>query len=95
MKYEKNSRFLLCSALLISNCMSAKADHMNGSSPCSNQYFTMQETGIRGTYTGTHNYTCTVTYYIKSHNKYCSSCGAYVGGIYLCMHRDAYLWKYY
>ena len=82
----------LCLCLFASNNVVARAEHMNGSNsnlPCTNTYVYWRGNGVKGTYTGSHNYTCTVTYYIYAHYKECTSCGAILGNgpTYKCTER--------
>lgn len=53
--------------------------------PCNNSYYRMVESHTVSTSIGTHNYTCTVTYYVNWHKKICTSCGGDAGvKIYQC-----------
>lgn len=47
--------------------------------PCNSTYYTLGHHPQVGRSTGTHNYTCTVTYYAYRHSKWCNSCGASLG----------------
>ncbi len=42
--------------------------------PCNNTYYTLGDNVRVGLNYGTHNYTCTVSYYAYRHTKWCASC---------------------
>ena len=71
----------MCVLMFAGTGITAHAEHYNpiDKSPCSNIHYKLQDDVVLHTSNGTHNYVCTVTYYIYSHKKYCSSCGAFLG----------------
>lgn len=70
----------LCIFAVSANSINARAEHITGDgTPCNNTYVLLQDNNLVSTYTGTHNYTCTVTYYVYSHAIKCSACKTYLG----------------
>lgn len=68
---------------VIAMCISvtANAEHNKPGTkiPCTNTHYTLGHHSKVSESKGTHNYTCTVTYYTYRHSKWCSSCEASLG----------------
>ncbi len=73
--------------MVMFSVLPAKADHYNPSGgKCNNTYYSLSHVAQTQAYGTQHNTSCMIANYVWSHNKYCSSCGAYLssGPTYLC-----------
>lgn len=74
----------MCVLMFAGTGITAHAEHQvpgdDISKICNNTYCFWDDATLLQSYTKkTHSYSCTVTCYVYSHRKYCSSCGAYMG----------------
>lgn len=77
---KKTIAISMIAILLTCSGITVQAEHKTSEgAPCNNTHYTLVDGSTVATTTGTHNYTCTVTYYVKTHTKYCSSCGTSLG----------------
>ena len=72
----------MCVLMFAGTGITAHAQHVSGDNPskyCNNTYIDLLDNICVQTYTKTHGYSCTVTCYVYSHRKRCSSCKAPLG----------------
>ena len=73
----------MCVLMFAGTGITAHAEHYIPNNPdreiCNNTICHWDDATRLHSYTKTHGYSCTVTCYVYSHRKYCSSCGAYLG----------------
>lgn len=80
-KLTKRIAAIAASAIMVATmAITASAEHYTSSGmPCNSTFYTLSHYNLMNTSTGTHAYTCTVTYYVYRHGKACASCGTALG----------------